>query len=216
MFVLARLAYQDAYRELNVGGVATGFSSFSITELSKSNLVEDLYYYTNFEVRVNSGGVLSPITFTNDFDYYLMDDYTITYAKGYNLSVFERTGAVCLIGNTLAEKLGVEPGDEITLMSDDLYSFMIQMQEDEDFDFYGNEEDFQSAQEAAFLRILGVTKKRVRCMLVFKQMILCAAAIALVAGGLALFGGDLFTRSIETLGFCFILYFLGSICGRGI
>ena len=71
----------------------------------------------------------------------------------------------------------------------------------------------QSAREAACLRILGVTKKRARCMLIFGQVLLCAAAIALVTLGLALFGKTLFTRSIETLARCLALYFSGCVCG---
>lgn len=71
----------------------------------------------------------------------------------------------------------------------------------------------QSAQEAAFLRILGVTKKRVRCILVFEQIILCLAGILLVTGGLVLYNSDQFVRSIETLRACFALYFLGCACG---
>ena len=52
----------------------------------------------------------------------------------------------------------------------------------------------QSAKEAAFLRVLGVTKRRTRCMLVFEQIILCFAGIMLVA-------------------VCCALYFLGCVCG---
>ena len=335
--ILTELAYRDAYRGLAVKGVAAGFSSSSVTELSKADLVKDFYYYTsNFNVRVNQSGILSPITFTNDFGRYLEDDYTVTWADGYDASVFERTGAVCLMGETLAEMLGVHPGDEITLLSDDLYSFMERLREDADFQFYKEEEDFlsaveqagkaykvvgilhtekeavaagvfsvvndaaeelygqpfqigyceftaadngklkelnrlleeeksrnvryaplasfhidsesvegarrictlidelfpsamvvalvigllgsglvimQSAREAACLRILGVTKKRARCMLIFGQVLLCAAAIALVTLGLALFGKTLFTRSIETLARCLALYFSGCVCG---
>lgn len=71
----------------------------------------------------------------------------------------------------------------------------------------------QSAQEAAFLRILGVTKKRARCMLVFEQIVLCTAGIILVAGGFILYSPGLFARSLETLVFCWMLYLLGCICG---
>lgn len=71
----------------------------------------------------------------------------------------------------------------------------------------------QSAQEAAFLRILGVTKKRARCMLVFEQIVLCTAGIILVAGGFIMYSPGLFARSIETLALCWMLYLLGCICG---
>ena len=135
MFVLARLTYQEAYHQLNVKGRAMQFSSNYITELSKSDLIKDIYYYNNYRVRVNGVGVLSPMTFTNDFDQYLTDDYTVTYAKGYDRSVFEGTGAVCFVGQKLAETLGVHAGDDITLMSEDLYSFMPQIYEEDELEF---------------------------------------------------------------------------------
>lgn len=326
-FVLARLAYQESYQDLEVKGRAMRFSSNYITELTKSDLTKDIYYYNNYSVRVNGVGVLSPMTFTNDFDQYLTDDYTVIYAKGYDCSVFEGTGAVCLVGQTLADTLGVHPGDDITLMSEDLYSFMPQVYEEDELEFaieragksykvagvlqsedadvnagifstindaaenlysqpfpvdyceftvadnekimdlnklleelkdkgmrYSMTASFhidsdlfqttkrilnlleslfsiavaaavliglfgpglviiQSAQEAAFLRILGVTKKRTRCMLVFEQIILCIVGIALVAGILALCNPGLVERSTKTLVFCWSLYFLGSVCG---
>ena len=71
----------------------------------------------------------------------------------------------------------------------------------------------QSAQEAAFLRILGVTKKRARCMLVFEQVFLCIAGIAFVAAGAALYSPGMFARSADTLAACWLLYLAGCICG---
>ncbi len=71
----------------------------------------------------------------------------------------------------------------------------------------------QSAQEAAFLRILGVTKKRARCMLAIEQIVLCIAGIILVAGGVALYDPGRFARGIETFAGCFGLYLLGCVCG---
>lgn len=328
MFVLAKLTYQEAYRELDVKGRAIGFSTSAIKELSKSDLIKDIYCYSTSSVRVNGVGVLSPITFTNDFDHYLARDYTVTYAEGYDISVFEGTGTVCLVGQTLAEKLGIRPGDDITLMSESLYSFMPQVYEAEELEaaieragimfkvagvlesgdadadagifaavnsgtemlfssqpfpvgyceftladntkilemdslleelktesirysqtsYYHIDSDLldntkrirdllvslfpiamaaavliglfgpgllilQSAQEAAFLRILGVTKKRARCMLIFEQVFLVIAGIVLVAGVLVLFLPGQFMRSTQTLAFCWSLYFLGSVCG---
>ncbi len=327
MFVLMKLSYQDTVREVDVKGRAMNFASTHIVELSNSDLLKDIYYYSSFSVRVNGVGVLSPITFTNDFDRYLIDDYTVDYLEGYDVSVFEGTGPVCLVGQTLAEKLGVKLGDELTLISEDLYSFMPEVYEEEELEFAigragkpykvvgilnSRDKDvnagifgainqasenlysqpftvdyceftladngklkelnnlleekknvgmrysplssyhvdaeplenarrmrelleslfpiavaaavmigvfgpglviLQSAQEAAFLRILGVTKKRARCMLVLEQIILSIAGIVLVAGSLALIQPGLFVRSTETLAFCWSLYFLGCISG---
>ncbi len=327
MFVLARLSYQETAREVDVKGRAMMFTSDKVVEMSNSGLLEDIYYYSKFSVRVNGVGKLSPITFTNDFDRFLIDDYTIDYLEGYDVSVFEGSGPVCLVGQTLAEELGVKLGEEVTLISEDLYSFMPQIYEEDELEFaieragkafkvvgilksvdkdinagiYGainqaaenlysqpysvdyceftlaDNKDLaeveermeewrnksiqysplatyhvdaealenakrirnlleslfpiavaaavliglfgpglvilQSAQEAAFLRILGVTKKRARCMLVFEQLALSIIGIALVAGALALFRPGLFLRSTQTLAFCWLLYFLGCILG---
>ena len=71
----------------------------------------------------------------------------------------------------------------------------------------------QSAQESAFLRILGVTKKRACCMLALEQILLCIVGILFVAGILALFSLGQFARGIETIAFCWMLYFLGCACG---
>lgn len=74
----------------------------------------------------------------------------------------------------------------------------------------------QSAKEAAFLRVLGVTKRRCRCMLVLEQMALSLAGVLSVAGWLALFHQGRFLRGAETLGACAGLYFLGSIFGAAL
>lgn len=327
-FALAKLTYQDAFREIEVKGRTVEFSSSSIDELSKSDLVKNLYYYGKASMCVNGIGLRSQMTFTNDFDRYLGNACTVTYAEGYDSSVFDGTGQVCLLGQALAEDLGIRPGDEITLLTDGLYTFMIDLYEDkeqlrkavvragkvykvvgildsEDTDIstgifgvansaaeelYGQpfpvgyceftladngkldelndlleqqkKQDMkyapmassyvdsaglenakrirdlleslfpiavaaaaliglfgsglvimQSAKEAACLRVLGVTKKRARCMLVFEQVLLCIAGIVLVAGGLALYSPGLFVRSVETLILCWALYLLGGVCG---
>ena len=327
MFALAKLTYQEAFDELQIKGRAMTFASSCIRELSKSDLINDIYYYNRFSVRVNGVGVLAPISFTNDLDRYLIEDYTVDYARGYDISIFDGTGPVCLVGQSLAKNLDIHPGDDITLMSEDLYNFMPQVYgEDEleaaivragkpykvagvlksenadtnagifasinemaenlysqpfvvdyceftladnekvsemndlleelknqgmrfsplgsfhvDSDLYENTKRIrnlleslfpiavaaaaliglfgsgliimQSAQEAAFLRILGLTKKRVRSMLVLEQMMLCIVGIVFVAGILILFYPELFLKSIDTLAFCWLLYFLGCICG---
>lgn len=71
----------------------------------------------------------------------------------------------------------------------------------------------QSAQEAAFLRILGVTKKRTRCILVFEQIFLCMVAVVLVAALFVLYSPGIFVSSLKTLAFCWGLYLLGGACG---
>ncbi len=325
-FALARLTYRDAVREAEVKGRAVEYTSDSVSKLEDSKLLRDVYYYNCFDVRVNGKGTRSGITFTNNLDRYLTKDYTVTYAEGYDASVFKGMGGVCLVEKKFAKELGVQAGDEITLMSDMLYQFMPQVYtadkleaaiaragkpykvvgiletEDEkgtgiftsindaaqtlygqvfpvsycEFTLtnnkdtkeaselledlrkegmrYSNTANFhidsevlkntkrirdlleslfpiavaaavliglfgpwlivmQSAQEAAFLRILGVTKRRARCILVFEQMILCIVGIALVAGILAVFSPGFLMRSIKTISFCWMLYFLGSFCG---
>jgi len=71
----------------------------------------------------------------------------------------------------------------------------------------------QSAKEAALLRVLGVTKKRARCILMFEQIVLCAVGISLAAGVLVLYNSGLFARSAGTLAVCGALYLSGCVCG---
>lgn len=339
MFELTKLAYEDAFQEIDVKGRALDFSSSSILEMSGSDLLDELYCYGGFTVRTDDKELHTQMTFTNNMDRYLENKGKIAYAKGYGSSDFESDEAVCLIGSGLAETLGIRPGDEIALISDGFYSTIKEMYknnevilsavadgeqslasaveqrtvayqvigviESDNIEVSGNifagindnmegvygqpfpcsfceftlsdnerleqldsmlsgqktnggkyapmasyyidseglknvericsllESLFpiaitaavaigllasglvilQSAREAAFLRILGVTKKRARCMLAVEQILLCAAGIVFVACGLALYSPGLFARSKETLAFCYILYFLGCLCG---
>ena len=328
VYGLSKITYQDAFYKLDVKGKAMEFASSSIIELLKSELAENVYYYNTLSVYVDGIGLKIPMTFTNDFERYLEKDHTITYAEGYDNSIFDGTGSVCLLGQALAKEIGVSPGDEIALLTNDIYLFMRELYEDEesfqtavaqagkeykvvgilesgDEDVSGsifaaandaaemlygqpfpisycefkladnrrldelnillddqraqemkyapmasyhidseglkNVEQIcsllelifpiaavaaaavgllgsglailQSAREAAFLRILGVTKKRARCMLMLEQVLLCAAGIIFVVCGLALYSPGIFARSTETFAFCCALYFLGCLCG---
>lgn len=132
VFVMAKLSYQNAFYEIDVKGKALGFSSSAVSELSKSELVNNLYYYSNFGVCIGDTGLNCFMTVTNDFEKYLANDCKITYAEGYDGSVFEGTGQVCLIGEALAEKLHVSPGDELSLISNDLYAFIEDLYEDKE------------------------------------------------------------------------------------
>ena len=328
LFVLSRLTYQDAFSKFEVKGRALEFSSSSIAELSDSDLIKDFYCYNHFYVRLNGEDFRAQMTITNDMERYLASDQKITYAKGYDLSVLEKSGAVCLMGQEMAEGLGIHAGGQISLLSDTMYSALkekygkgdellaavereaalykvigiiesqdpnisagiftgvneaaervygqpypvgyseFKLSDNARFDelnrllesqkkegaryapmaaFYldmaglkniqrirGLMESLfpiaiaaalmigifgsglvimQSAQEAAFLRILGVTKKRARCMLVFEQVFLCIAGIAFVAAGAALYSPGMFARSADTLAACWLLYLAGCICG---
>lgn len=321
--VLAKVTYQNAFYKLDIKGTASDFIFTYVVDLSKSPLVKDFYCYKNFGVRIQGTDDNIPMTITNDLTRNMGNDCTVDYAEGFDISAFEGTAQVCLIGKELAKELGVSPGDEIGMLSDILYAMLeesgagdnavsgykmykvIGVVESGDANinkgvFTGIRSDLQrlfsmdfpmdhceftltnnekldeldalltekrdgsfiyastasyhldtgglenikriralleslfpiavaaavligifgpllvilqSAQEAAFLRILGVTKKRARCMLVFEQVILCIAGIILVAGGIALYSRGLFAKSIETLAFCWMLYLLGGICG---
>lgn len=328
VFTLVMITYQDAFYKIDVKGRATGFSSASITELSESGLTDDLYYYGNLSVRTDGVGLRSSMTLTNNIEHYLTDNYMITYADGYDNSIFDSDKPVCLLGQTLAETLDLRTGDEITLLTDDLYSFMKQLYDDEstlaqaavragkaykiagiiesadenvnigiftsansaaeafysqpfpigfceftltDNDridelnvmldeqknlnlryaptasFYIDTAELenirricdlleslfpiavavtlligltgsgliivQSATEAAYMRVLGVSKKRARCMLVSGHIVLCIVGMALVAGILYLSTPIQFVRSTRTFAICWTLYLVGCIVG---
>ena len=70
----------------------------------------------------------------------------------------------------------------------------------------------QSSKEVAILRFLGVTKRRMRCILMFEQIGLCIIGIILAAGGLMIYNSTLFARSAETLILCGGLYLFQCIC----
>ena len=328
MFISARITYQDTFRSVEVRGKTLQFSSESIRELSKSDMLDGFYYYGSFMVYINGLEQSIPMTFTNDFERYLAGEYTVSYANGYDSSVLDGTGAVCLVGRNIAERMGISPGDKVSLLSYVLYSAMESEAKDEEElqtaaleqtqpytvagiiesdnasadgifatanyaaeELYGRPfvlehsefkltdnrrldelemllakeqkvdlaqysskaaynintgklEDIkrlctileslfpiavaaaamigllgsvlvilQSAKEAAFLRVLGVTKIRARCMLVFEQAALCLAGVILVVSGLALYSPGVFARSMGTLALCYALYFLGCVCG---
>lgn len=328
LFALARLTYQDAFRETNVNGRALEFSSASIIKLAKSSLITDFYCYGNIQMLINDQEHNQTITVTNDLKRCLPNDFTVSYASGYDDSLFTSSGQVCLLGEIAAETYGVRPGDEISVVPYDLYrslSHAINSEEklkaaveqattkykvagliesedesirngifaaanSETEDAYGQafpfeyseftladnerlddlnrlldtqkraEEDnapmasfyidsgglenvgrvrdllnllfpvaliaavligafgqglmiIQLSREAAFMRILGVTKKRVRCILVFEQVVLCFAGLFIVTEGLLLYNLELMIRSTSTLVVCGLLYLTGSLCG---
>lgn len=327
MFVFLRLTYLAAYHQVDVKGRATEFSSDMITELAESDLVKDLYCYESFEVHADGMEAPVSLTVTNDVKRYLTDSCKVNYAKEYDEFIFDGTGQVCLVGQDLAKALGIQAGDEIGMLSNDLYTFLgelygeggiitaaqkagkmykvVGIVETGDTDLangiftgirssaesvygqpfpigycefiladndrlgelnslldklkdrglkYATMASFhvdggvlkniarvrdlletlfplamaaavligvfgpllvihQSAQEAAFLRILGVTRKRARCMLAFEQIVLCIVGTTLVSVGIALLEPGLFARSAQLLAVCFGLYLLGGVCG---
>ncbi len=323
MFVLAMISYSNAFTNVEVRGKAREFSSESIARLSNCAMLEDFYCNGKFTVIVNGKQLYIPLTVTNNIERYLGDKNNVTYAEGYDRSCLDATGQVCLIGQALAEEFGLIAGDEIDIMSDSLYSVLIQKDrsnmiesmsvnykiigvvetQDEDIrngiftgiscgaqDVYGQpfpmgncefrladnemlddvnallEEEknnslkytslayyhidsdslknirrvcdlmellfpaavaavmliglfgsfliiLQSAKEAAFLRILGVSKMRTRCLIALEQTIICLIGIVIATGGIALLGRHLFLESIRTLAICYGLYMMAFICG---
>lgn len=328
LFVIARLTYQDAFRETIVNGNVTEFSSAAVISLTKSNLLNDFYCHGNFRVRLN-GMEHHLLTFTNDLDRYLSKDSTITYAEGYDAAFIEGSDdELCLLGQATAKAYDIRPGEEIALFPEDLYFLFAKTIKDEEklqaaidretvmykvagiiesdnesissgifaalnnaaedtygqpfpieyseftladnekikelngllkqqtkygeeyapmASFYIDKEGLENirrvrdlldllfpvavaaavligiigpglmimqlAREAAFLRVLGVTKKRVRCMLALEQIALSVIGIAFVAGGLALYNLELMIRSADTLAICGALYLVGCVLG---
>jgi len=331
LLVMTRLTYQDAFHSIDVKGSAYEFSSSAITPLSNSDLINDFYYSGDFGVLVNGMDLSNTITLTNDLYRYLknsrINDYHIDYAEGYSASLFNGAGgAICLLGSTTADMLGIGPGDEVTLLSSNMYFALKEIYKDDipataveqesvtyrvagivdsgvmsidsgifaavnraaenlysqpfplkycDFTLSDNEKlsdltellntqrldnirharmasffidsaeldnirfvrdllillfpiavtaavfigsaapgliIVQSAKAAALMRVLGVTKKRTRCILMFEQVGLCVVGLSLVAGGLALYNSGLFAGSAETLAISGTLYLSGCFC----
>ncbi len=130
-FTLAKLTYQDAYYELGVKGDASDFLFSLVSELSISSLVKDFYCYDNFGARIEGIEKNIPMTVTNDLVRNMGDGCSVDFAKGYDFSNFEGMAQVCLVGEDLAEKFDISPGDDIGLLSDILYTTLKeQAQED--------------------------------------------------------------------------------------
>lgn len=331
MLALTRLTYQDAFCEVDVNATALDFASSNIAELSKSELVEEVYCYNTFGVRTNGLGLNTPMLITNDLTRYLSGEhiaYTAVYADGYDSSALNGVEPVCMIGTALAKTLGIRPGEEIALLSDSRYAALSAVYKEEKVYSAAAEEEtvmykvigiiectdeavgssifagingpvedvysqpfpfgycecklvdnrrldelnllltnlknintkyapqasfyidsealedivrirslleglfpiavvaalliglagqglviLQSAKEASFLRLLGVTKRRARFMLTLEQMILCMIGITLVTVGLVWYSPGLFARSTQTLVVCYALYVAGCLCG---
>ncbi len=128
---LTRLAYRNAFLETNVNVSATGFASSSVTTLSKSDLIKDAYYYGTMEVCVNQADTPCSMILTNDLNRCLTGEYSVTYADGCDSTALDDDGGVCLVGKPLAESMGIQPGDEIGLLTHDLYKFITTLYEDE-------------------------------------------------------------------------------------
>ncbi|MCL1824097.1 MAG: hypothetical protein FWG44_07835, partial [Oscillospiraceae bacterium] len=320
--VITKLFYNDLFNETDVNCTTANFSTLATNELFNSELVENIYYTSDFVVFLNDTNLAYYMTLTNDFERCMLDlggDYVIEYADGYeNADFFTSNNPLtddnnlCIIG----ADFGVKPGETITLLGGDytkereavsyevaaviykenpadkrdiceriytpLSANVVHTNSNEHFiidysEFFltdneksvellsllnGLKEEsqlfsvaaeynantlqldnikrvrdllillfpaavtaavligltapglliLQSSKEAAILRVLGTTKKRVRCMLMFEQIALCTVGIAFAAVGLMLYNSSLFTRSTETLAVCGVLYLLGCIC----
>ena len=68
------------------------------------------------------------MTVSNDLTRYLEDGCTVDYADGYDISSFEGTGPLCLIGKGLAKELGIGLGDGIGMQSGQSY-YMLRNEE---------------------------------------------------------------------------------------
>ncbi len=114
---LARISYRDASGELAVEGRAWDYSSEEAAKLEKSELAEDFYCYGGFDARVEGIEESVPLTVTNDIRRCLAGSGKIRYAEGYGSSQLEKGGMACLVGEGLAQRLGIGPGGDVRLSS---------------------------------------------------------------------------------------------------
>ena len=91
--------------------------------------------------------------FTNDAGRGL-DGCKVAYAEGYDGSALGGGGSLCLLGRSLAEELGVRPGDTVSLISHQKYTFLKELYEVE----YQEKERFQTAlsQEDKMYTVAGI------------------------------------------------------------
>ena len=128
MSVVARYACQDAFRQYGVKTEAYEYAFTSVASLSRSPLVKDFYCHGTFDVRARGTEASVFMTVSNDLTRYLEDGCTVDYADGYDISSFEGTGPLCLIGKGLAKELGIGLGDGIGMQSGQSY-YMLRNEE---------------------------------------------------------------------------------------
>lgn len=123
VFAVTKLSYQELFNQTEVTGTLTNYSSDSIPEAAKSELMKDFYFSGGFTVICND--VFTEIgyylTVTNDFERYVQskteDDYSVEYAEGSDSTFASGNDAKVVIGGMLADILGVRPGDRISALS---------------------------------------------------------------------------------------------------
>jgi len=122
LLAVTRLSYDKLYKNVEVKSTAAGLSSAALNELSKSELIKEIYFYSNYTSAINSYNAEIPLTVTNNLERFLQDDFSVEYSDGFSDNVFGGEGAFCVIGSAAAETLGVKAGDEITMVNWNVYN----------------------------------------------------------------------------------------------
>ncbi len=132
IFVLAECAYQDAFYEYGVAAEAYQYAFSSVERLSKTPLAKDFYCHSTSDVHIKGMDGVSYLTISNDIPRCLGEGCAVEYADGFGEKSFEGTGQICLVGAELAKELGIGPGDEVGMLSGDLYYMLWNEEKDGD------------------------------------------------------------------------------------
>lgn len=154
MLVLAMLTYKDAFHEVDVRATALDFASSNIAQIKESELLKDVYCYNNFDVRTNGLDSSTRMLITNDLNRYLTGEhiqYTADYDDGYDLSALNADEPVCMIGEKMAEILGVSQGEKVALLSVSRYAALSEV-------YKGKKLSAAEQKEAVMYKVIGIIK----------------------------------------------------------
>ncbi len=124
LFAVMQESYNKLFYSLEVKAFVTSIPSFAALRLSSSELVSNPYYLGKLEVMCDDTLSASMIL-TNNLSRYSTGKAVVNYKEGYNDSFFTSDGsAECIMGNVLADRLGLAAGDKVRLLSYNTYLFL--------------------------------------------------------------------------------------------
>jgi len=90
-----------------------GLPLSNIEKLEESGYVTDIYYWEQTEPEFF--GRLTPLIITNNLQRSIIEEFEITFADGYDMSVMEEPGNYLVVGNGWIEDNNYKLGDEVWL-----------------------------------------------------------------------------------------------------
>ncbi|MBQ4040144.1 MAG: hypothetical protein IJC91_03310, partial [Oscillospiraceae bacterium] len=110
--IVMRNSYLDIIENTDIPLNFAGHANLNLLyKLQNSGYVKDIFYCTDKEREIN--GYLADFIITNDPVKYLGKDIEVTFAEGYDMSLFDEPGYVILVGADLMDFISVAFGTEL-------------------------------------------------------------------------------------------------------